>query len=108
MRPLFKALIPCQFKNADHQPHPTHTGIHTQSFANHRKLSQTRARARPAQAYLPDDRHGPIFKMLSKRLFGHREDSYRHVMGRPSERRGKGRERSADGWMGGLQDGPGA
>lgn len=30
-------------------------------------------------AYLPDERHGPIFKLLNKRLFGHTSDSYRYV-----------------------------
>lgn len=30
-------------------------------------------------AYLPDERHGPIFKLLNKRLFGHSIDSLRQV-----------------------------
>lgn len=30
-------------------------------------------------AYLPVQRHGPIFKLLNKRLFGHASDSYHHV-----------------------------
>jgi len=34
-------------------------------------------------AYLPDDRHGPIFKLLNKRLFGHSCDSYNHIFGQP-------------------------
>jgi hypothetical protein len=32
-------------------------------------------------AYLPDERHGPIFKLLNKRLFGHPSDSYKKVFG---------------------------
>lgn len=30
-------------------------------------------------AYLPDERHGPIFKLLNKRLYGHSIDSFRQV-----------------------------
>lgn len=30
-------------------------------------------------AYLPDDRHGPIFKLLNRQLFGHSIDSFRPV-----------------------------
>eukprot|EP00983_Pelagomonas_calceolata_P028339 888257-Pelagomonas_calceolata.AAC.2 len=30
-----------------------------------------------SEAYLPDERHGPIFKLLNKRLFGHTIDSFR-------------------------------
>lgn len=32
-----------------------------------------------SEAYLPDERHGPIFKLLNKRLFGHTIDSFRQV-----------------------------
>ncbi|GAX80061.1 hypothetical protein CEUSTIGMA_g7500.t1 [Chlamydomonas eustigma] len=32
-------------------------------------------------AYLPDERHGPIFKLLNKRLFGHPTDSYKKLFG---------------------------
>jgi hypothetical protein len=32
-----------------------------------------------SEAYLSDQRHGPIFKLLNKRLFGHSSDSYRHI-----------------------------
>jgi hypothetical protein len=39
---------------------------------------------RGSGAYLPDDRHGPIFRLLNRALFGHASDSYRHVFGRPS------------------------
>ena len=34
---------------------------------------------RASPAYLPDERHGPIFKLLSLKLFGHTSDSYRYV-----------------------------
>jgi hypothetical protein len=34
---------------------------------------------RASPAYLPDERHGPIFKLLNLRLFGHTSDSYRYV-----------------------------
>ncbi|KAF5839197.1 hypothetical protein DUNSADRAFT_1333 [Dunaliella salina] len=32
-----------------------------------------------SEAYLPDERHGPIFKLLNKHLFGHTIDSFRQV-----------------------------
>jgi len=41
------------------------------------------ANTRCLQAYLPDERHGPIFKLLNKRLFGHAIDSFRPVFRAP-------------------------
>jgi hypothetical protein len=32
-----------------------------------------------SEAYLPDERHGPIFKLLNKQLFGHTVDSFSSV-----------------------------
>lgn len=34
---------------------------------------------RASPAYLPDDRHGPIFKLLNKRLFGHTTAASRNL-----------------------------
>ncbi len=36
-----------------------------------------------SEAYLPDERHGPIFKLINKRVFGHASDSYHHVFQQP-------------------------
>ncbi|KAJ9521143.1 hypothetical protein QJQ45_022850, partial [Haematococcus lacustris] len=33
-----------------------------------------------SKAYLPAERHGPIFKLLNKSLFGHLSDSFKHTI----------------------------